>query len=470
MTAFLRRLPVVIAGSLLGMLAACGGNSGDPAVAVPDALAGNVVDSTTNTTSAATHDERDCLWVLNSKINTLFPDRNADYWVAALVIPPGGAVHIDGQFPHSRYISFNLYDETLAPIDALTDVEMQPQPGSTNPFVTGADRNAVARDYQLKLIAAVAPTDATQRAPNTLYSSQSVGPLTVTFNLAIVFYRVYVTDSGAAATTLPHISFELPGGKTINGPTICSALDKLSFAIPDLAKVPDPIADLPVNTAAFSNLLWLKFLSLQASQANRVYATPLGPLAYELVGSATTGNGGFGSNRDNRYIYAAISQRLGDVVAIHARFPQAPKTSDGRSPVPSGQMRYWSLCSNDNNTVVVFDCLYDEQVARDAKGRGVILVSKPEDRPSNATTACGVSWMDWGSADNALLLYRNMLPLPEAQFPYAVQYVPSPPGQYEAQTMGPYFPYGTHMARADFEKLGCPVSADQLPEVVTPPP
>jgi hypothetical protein len=36
--------------------------------------------------------------------------------------------------------------------------------------------------------------------------------------------------------------------------------------------------------------------------------------------------------------------------------------------------------------------------------------------------------------------------------------------------MGPYYPYGNHTNTAAFEALGCPVSPDDFPSVVTPPP
>ncbi len=447
----------VIAASLL--LAACGASG------VPTSLASSVPSD-----SGAARDERDCLWLLDSRINTLFPDRYAQYWVAALVIPPGGAVTIDGEFPAARYISFNLYDEQLAPIDALTDVEIVPAAGSTNPFVEAANRYASPRAYQLRLIPAVPPADPAQRAPNTLYSARTLGPVAVPANLAVLFYRRYVPDVGREAAALPRIRFELADGRSISGPAACGALDRLSFAIPDLAALPDPVADLPVNTAAFVDLLWLKFFSAVSSQGNRVFATPLGPAVYETIGSPTEGGGGFASNRDNRYIYASISQQLGPVVALHGRFPSAPVTSDGRSPMPGGSMRYWSICTNDGNTLAVFSCLYDEQLRTDVAGRGIIVVSRDGDRPANATEACGISWLDWGAADNAVLIYRHMLPQPEAVFPQAIQYIPGPPGQFEASVMGEYFPYGHHMSRAEFEALGCPVDARRLPAVVTPPP
>ncbi len=42
------------------------------------------------------------------------------------------------------YISWNVYDAAARPIDALSDVQLTPDPGSTNPFLPGASRPAAS--------------------------------------------------------------------------------------------------------------------------------------------------------------------------------------------------------------------------------------------------------------------------------------------------------------------------------------
>jgi hypothetical protein len=354
----------------------------------------------------------------------------------------------------------------------LTDDQIHPDAGSTNPFVAGANRDATKRSYSLRLVQQVAPSGSS-RPPNTLYGGQTVQTLSLSQNEAVVIYRVYVPDKGkddAGGTGLPHITFDLPTGQSITGPELCSYPAVLDGKLPNLASIPDLLTDVPLNTAAYQYPLWLKFFDVQSSEVSRVYNTPLGPVAYETAGSPTSGNGGLASNADNRYIYATIDESLGNVVAIHATFPTAPKTFDRERTMGSGDMRYWSLCTNDANLLTVTSCIYDEQLVRDARGRGIVLVSKAADRPSNARPECGVTWLDWGSGDESLLIYRNMLPLPQADFPHAVQYVPGPPGQHEASVMRAYYPYASHMMRAQFEALGCPVSPEALPSIVTKPP
>ncbi|MEK6789782.1 MAG: hypothetical protein AABY68_12610 [Pseudomonadota bacterium] len=451
------------------LLAACGTSTSES-----ESSSDKVVGSSTAALASANQsqpDERDCLWALSSNaVNTQLPDTNANYWVAVLPIPPGGSVEFQGDFPHGRYMSFNLYNAFLQPIDALSDVELQPGIGASNPYLPGADRDASERGYRVSLVAGAVPE---QRAPNTLYSAQTLGPVQLPTNLAVVLYRTYVPDAGlgpTGGTGLPHIIFRNADGTAVSGLQACNEPSVLEAVVPNVANIPDPIANVPLNTAAYENLLWLKFYDVQSAQASRLYNTPLGPVVYQAVGSPTSGAGGFLSNRDNRYIYSAIFKGLGDIVVLHGKFPTTPKTSDGNARMGTGDMRYWSLCTNDGNTTAVYSCIYDEQLVRQADGRGVVVVSKPEDRPSNATAACGVTWLNWGSADTSLLLLRNMLPLPKEQFPHAVQYIEGAPGENEAKVMGPYYPYGNHMMRTAFEGLGCPISPDQFASVVTPPP
>lgn len=437
--------------TLLG-LAACGSALETPASAV------------SSTAATSSSKSRDCGWVARSDanlLNILYPDRYATYWVAVLPIPPGGEVLLDGQYPHARYASFNLYNPRLEPLDALADVEIVPNAGSTQPFALGALRNAAVRDYRVHVVAGVRPD---QRAANTLYSFQTLGPVTQGSPLAIAIYRVYVEDQGqdvSGGVGLPKISFKLANGQVLSGTDACTLLEQVpTLPAADTLNNLDPPIETQPNTAAFAKLQWLKFFDLQGSQANRFNATPLGPVLSGALGQSTANSGGFASNVHNNYIYATASQSLGEVAAIRLRVPTTPKTHDNVAVMGDGQLRYWSLCSNEANTQRYIDCLYDEQVTRDASDTAIILVSRNADRPANARPECGVTWLNWGPFSNSLLIYRHMLP--RADFAQAIQRIPGPAGAHEQETMGSYFPSGQHMGKLDFERLGCPVNPDTL--------
>ena len=72
--------------------------------------------------------------------NALAVDTGAVYWGGTYAALPGTRIRIEGQYPHARYISWNVYDAAARPIDALSDVELAPDAGSSNPFLPGAYR------------------------------------------------------------------------------------------------------------------------------------------------------------------------------------------------------------------------------------------------------------------------------------------------------------------------------------------
>src|SRR5215210_7050744 len=82
-----------------------------------------------------------------STTNVLAVDTNAVYWGGTYAALPGTRIRIEGLYPHSRYMSWNVYDSGARPIDALSDHQLAPDPGSTNPFLPGASRTVEARDY-----------------------------------------------------------------------------------------------------------------------------------------------------------------------------------------------------------------------------------------------------------------------------------------------------------------------------------
>src|SRR3954451_22341018 len=145
-------------------------------------------------------------------VNVAYPDQAAIYWSGTYAAVPGTRIRITGRYPHARYFSFNVYDNAQRPLDALADVEIAPDPGSLNPFVAGAPRGFVARDYTAFIDFGAIPE---HRAPNTLYTGtgQNGAPnVQGTFIL-----RVYVPDRGRDETGgvgLPTVTLEQasPGG------------------------------------------------------------------------------------------------------------------------------------------------------------------------------------------------------------------------------------------------------------------
>ncbi|HEY8544405.1 MAG TPA: hypothetical protein VIL36_05125 [Acidimicrobiales bacterium] len=365
---------------------------------------------------AAGHAQQACGWSdkLSSETrNLLFIDTAATYWSATVEVPDGAHIEVRGDFPRARYLSLVTYDVRGRTIDHLTDTEIDPDPGSVNPFRSGASRTATDRRYTVRVVNERVP--AAGPAPNTLYTENADGSRsTRATREARLTLRVYTPDAGtdeAGGVPLPLITVVLPSGERIARPPCLDAttapVEGAGFSVPGGGGT-DPPA-------------WERFLP-----------------------------DGLGENVDNAYVVETFMTAHGEVLALEARAPTFPSTRDGDAEMGTGQVRYWSMCTNLLTTAVL-ECVQDEDVPVDAAGSFTIVVSRPDARPANATTECGVAWLPAAPDTDTILVYRHMLPDPS--FAEAIQNVG--PGTGE-RTMGVYYPRGTYYATADaYERLGC---------------
>ncbi|RKE37503.1 hypothetical protein B0G76_3759 [Paraburkholderia sp. BL23I1N1] len=167
---------VLLSASLLlgtALLTGCGGNNVDVAQSLPSSF-------------SASHAMSTCLWqgpvgTAPTDVNEAYPDAGTQYWATQFKIPAGDRVFLKGQFAYSRYISFNSYRTDNSPAVALTDYQISPDAGSTNPFIADAARYAPNRSFTIEVV----PTSAAGTpAPSTLYADSDYGQ-TIT-----VWYRV----------------------------------------------------------------------------------------------------------------------------------------------------------------------------------------------------------------------------------------------------------------------------------------
>ena len=68
--------------------------------------------------------------------------------------------------------------------------------------------------------------------------------------------------------------------------------------------------------------------------------------------------------------------------------------------MPDGEVQYWSVATMATFTNgSLWDGVFDMQVPVDKDGYYTIVISRPEDRPKNATAENGVTWIDWGPGE-----------------------------------------------------------------------
>ncbi|MGI8462571.1 MAG: hypothetical protein ACR2OC_13220 [Solirubrobacterales bacterium] len=393
--------------------------------------------------------------------NFNFPEESATYWLARFTLPEGNRLVLRGRYPHGRYMSLNAYSEGN-PTDALSDIRIEPEPRSGNPFARGAKRDIRKREWEVEVVNETPPA-AEAREPNTLYAQPAGG---ASIELA---YRVYEPDPGLDLTGgagLPEVELTGPGTEgTVTGDTACEQINDPNREI-TVQTVPaalwqgarnSPGCDGATNPA-YDPPRWERFFNIDfASLAVITDCTEAGRQG-RLAMRADL-EGGFYSNRDSAYIFQHMSRDFGPVMVVEGTLPRFPRTYREPKRMPRGEVRFWSLCTGESRvTARTPDCLADRQVLKQSGREYTVVVSRAADRPANANKACGVAWLDWGEggdgagdSDYGVLIMRNMLVSPG--FEQAIQRVPQP-GQEEA-VMGPHFPRSQYMTGEEFAAKGC---------------
>lgn len=348
-----------------------------------------------------------CAWAFKtdpSALNVAYPDTGATYWTTTYNLVAGDSLVLHGTYPDARYMSFITYTVAGNVVDAVTDRDIAPDAGSDNPF---ADPAAAPGGTYTVEVAGTAPIGS---ADNTINPNGVLGS---------VIYRVYLGNGDATGGVgLPQMSVKRTDGSVVPLPTCGNPGTDANLV--NLVNTFGPATDMPASTPP-------------------VFKRP------------TTVSGLY-VNPDNGYVAAVAAHTPGQVLVVRGSAPTVPDTGSGGSPASATQLRYWSLCTNEyRKPYPVTDCVNDTAVPLAGDGTYTIVVSTPEDRPANATTADGVAWLNWGStSQDILLLMRNMLPA--ADFHQSVFDVPA--GQ-AATAMGPYQPLTTECSTAAFESAAC---------------
>jgi hypothetical protein len=390
-------------------------------------------------------------------VNIAFPDDSARYWSGVYQAVPGTRIRIFGRFAHARYISFNVYDPAQRPLDAIADIEINPDPGSIDPFVAGADRTATNRSFTVFIEFGKKPA---HPAPNTLYTGTGQNGLPNYDGTFI--YRLYIPDAGTSETGgvgLPTARIERKSGHS-RVASRCTNTEK-----PSISGVNEMIA----NQEGFGSggplppifdqpkPVWRKFTNIFQAVADSLTDSPNTQPLFEAQRKLDLkdrgGSGGFLSNMHNAYVSAGLNKAYGPVVVTRLRAPGFPDTRPGTPVMPAAPLRYWSLCSNDPATQRFIGCVNDDRARIGSDGFVTLIVSTPANRPSNATATCGVNWLPWGPNARNVLIYRHMLPDPS--FTQAIQFATF---EHEIDTMGDYFPDSHYTDKASFEALGCPAA------------
>lgn len=400
----------------------------------------------------------------------LYPDPNSTYFFCQLDMPEGSEFTIRGQYPHCRYFQVALYlaDPEMGGFTAtgekFVDHFIEPDPGSVNPFVPGADRTVENRDYTLRILREDIPEDDADREPNTLYASREGEFQAV--------YRVYQPDQGYlgdAGAGLPTYTATLADGTEMSSEEVREQFNRpmLAGIAPGmpveqwraLLNSPDNDPELEPETTPARNPPLLNRYFNNAFNIVGVFKSEEARRQMD-VDVAT----GFGGDPETLFLMGYLSRGFGPVLVIRGKMPMYPDNyfgddGNGLDVMSDWETRYMSLVvSEAPPSGRGTDGISDFQIPLDDDRNYTVVVSREEDRPANATDEHGVAWVDWGHRgegiddelnreDFALILFRFMHNNPDwAHDPDKIL----EPGT-EEKIMGPYFPKLSYTDKETFE-------------------
>jgi len=402
----------------------------------------------------------------------LWPDKRPTYLFGEIALPAGTELTVRGRFPHVRFFNFSIYQwerNTFVSADggSIDGYDMEPDAGSTNPYVQGADRDAVMRNFTIRIITKDAPANVAERAKNTIYLGNRDQTI-------LGGFRMYVSDKGYDGTGWgpadgpsrdgPGVTYEatLADGSKLTQAEASKRFGKLMGEAPPPIKAEGwyKLVNNPNNTPCMTpatapacpDSQFFLFTGMKD-----VVEGPFMPPAERAKIPVPTSTGG-GANASTAYLVNFTSRLFGPVYVLRAKMPTFPNTWANTKTMPGGEVQYWSIATVASFTNgSLWDGVFDMQVPVDKHGYYTIVVSLPEDRPKNATEKNGVAWINWGPGEGindprnrkdwGALLMRLMVP--------NKNWTSSPlqPGNL-ATVMGPYYPKGYYTTKADFEKNG----------------
>ncbi len=469
------------------------------------------------------------------------PDPHATYYIGASPVAPfGSKLVIEGQFPYARFFSIQVtpplnateyYTQGVfgSTEVAIVDVDIEPLPGSVNPYRVGADRNAPNRnyrvDYDLKIGDPVALNGQAHvplyRAPGNkrtagLIVYQGPGGLTDLFsgnarryprrfNFGAIWVRTFAPDHGKGpkgGVALPRIWYELPTGERYFIGCDFSEAKRITDAT---IKARTTTSNPNENFNAYSG--WGKEFGLLRSILSGVcqyrgWTHPDSIRRVREIDLGATGRGEFqrppgnyeGQATINNYCsYISRGTALPDgmVAVVTGKLPTFPDTRPGKGPMPRAQLRYFSISGYDSDPFgplpgACHHSLMDDELLLDNDRCYVIAYSRPQDRPANAKPANGVTWVDWGPTADLALTTRWVSVTPDWAFekspheknlPWATAdwagsaYDRSLIGVNSHKGwMGCYLPKVSLMTKQAFEALGNRPKAGTIPVWIEPRP
>ena len=346
-----------------------------------------------------------CSWRLETDgsgiTDVAYPDTDATYWTMPVDTSQWKQVILQGQYPQSRFFSFTTYVAEGAAADAILDINIDPDLGSSNPFRRGS--TGQQHNYTVNV-----------GIPNGRPNHVNFGSTTLTW----IIYRIYIANRGLdrmAGVPLPAVTLvDENGGRHSITPCNTPRDQQITLLIDDLrADGLDQLAD---------------YWQIQFTKGNDggLAPDPNCQPENQVVFWIPENTGGYFPNPYNKYIAGpALCFDPGKFVIVRGKAADYPDTYNGNpvwQPALPGyiQLRYWSMCNNEQQAPFpVVACQPDYATNLDRQGYYTYVLGEGETPPPWLPPYA--TWLPWGSTTvSNILIFRNMLPS-TPQFERSVQ-------------------------------------------------
>lgn len=407
------------------------------------------------------------------------PPGNTYYlWRFDKPLPEGTKLLIEGDFPHARMMSLqvcapwsralpSIGDGTGIPEVGLLDEDIVPDPGHTNPYLVGANRQAPKRHFHVTF-------ELRDGNPAELNPKAAVPPYRAPGNLRVgcrrsgkdgqrgpfVWVRVYLPDryDPYGGVEPPVLRLQLPGQKPELAPITREIELNLMKEGEPYSAAENPALPNDRSVKEVESLEWLRDWTLEGLKTAGepgdfvpdVYRffSPRGELrlikfydiAYYIgwlkhiknpdacrtrLPKAYAYLYGKGQDRPppandehssghavhNSYLSSGATLKPGQLLVFRGKAPNTPRTLAGDKTMGSSeQLRYWgiTLQAGRPTKLAAVISIVDEEVVLDADRNYTIVIGRKADRPANARAENGISWFEWPVGDALAILIRVM--------------------------------------------------------------
>jgi hypothetical protein len=468
-----------------------------------------------------------------NKMYASFPDPNCSYIVLpALCAPFKSKLIIAGDFPYSRFFDIQVsppfesteyrYAKWAGKGEVgIVDVDIEPNEGSTNPFIIGNNRLAEKRGYKVEFTMAIGnPTKLNNGAHqppyyrgkgNSRFASalQFQGPWGIDkkhghgrglYDLGDIWIRYYAIDKNKdvyGGVKLPKAYYQLESGEKFFIEYDFKKFDEIANATMPNRKIGNGHPAKYNGPTVGWNKAYGIFLSISTGLGKALDKTSPKDKAY--IRNLDLGVNGRGENQPApacyephatgcnyiNYLQRGFSIKKGYVIVLTGKLPTFPDTRNSAKEMTKAQCRYFSFTTYDADFPFAKlpgleqSSVMDDEIKLDDERKYILVYSQEKDKPVNATADNNVTWVNYGLTCTQAITLRWMSVGPDWAFDKTPNEVNLPWSkalwsgtQYDPNLielnhhngfLGWYLPQVHYMSKKEFEKLGTNLKADNIP-------